>query len=122
MWHAYVVFDSIVLPLWVPMWSTPFSFYMSPHCDYSIHNLCNTCQSSLYYYFFGGATYLVLCGTKNELLVSTVIIPFSHNIVASLCYCNVDCFIPVVRILKYESKFALNIVIKMLYVVGTYKP
>jgi hypothetical protein len=48
---SFVAFDSIVLPLWLPLWSTP-SLYMSPHCDYSFHNLCNTCHSSLYYFVF----------------------------------------------------------------------
>jgi hypothetical protein len=39
---SFVVFNSIVLLFWLPLWSTP-SFCMFPHCDYSFHSLCNTC-------------------------------------------------------------------------------
>jgi hypothetical protein len=48
--------------------------------------------------------------------------PSSHNIATSLCCCNVDCFILVVEILKYDCKPILNIIGKKLYVVSTYKP
>ncbi len=41
---------------------------------------------------------LILCGIENALLTSIVVIPFSHNNVASLCCCNVDHFIHVVAI------------------------
>jgi hypothetical protein len=45
-----MVFDFVVLPLWLPLW--PFSFCMFPHCDYSFHNSFTPCQSSLYYFMF----------------------------------------------------------------------
>ncbi len=72
-------------------------------------------------YVFIGVACLVLCGTKNVLLVSIVVIPSSHNITSSLC-CNVDHFIPAVAILKYDCKFALYIIVNKLSMVGTYKP
>jgi len=74
------------------------------------------------FYVFGGATCLVFCGTESALLTSTIVIPFSDNIVASLCCCNVDYFIHVVAILRYDCKPALNIMVKKLFVVGTCKP
>jgi hypothetical protein len=71
---------------------------------------------------FTSATYLVLCGTKNALLVSAIVMPFSHNIATFLCCCNVDHFILAVAILKYDYKLVLNTVIKKLFMVGTCKP
>jgi hypothetical protein len=71
---------------------------------------------------FASTTYLILCGTDSALLDSVVVIPFSHNIAASLCCCNVDPFILVVTILRYDYKLALNTVIRKLSVVGTFKP
>jgi hypothetical protein len=56
---------------------------------------------------FGDVTRLVLCGTKNVLFVSIIIIPSSHNNIASLCCCSLDRFIPKIAILKYDYKFAL---------------
>jgi hypothetical protein len=47
-----VVFDLVMMPMWFPLWSILFFFYMSPHCDLSSHSLCNVCQSSLYYSIF----------------------------------------------------------------------
>jgi hypothetical protein len=69
-------------------------------------------------YVFGGATYLVLCGTEITLLALAIVILFSHNIIASLCYCSVDCFILTITILRYDYKPALNIIVK-LSMVGT---
>ncbi len=60
---------------------------------------------------------LVLCGTKSALLASAIVIPFTHNIATSLYCCNVDHFIHVVAILRYDYKHALNII-----VVGICKP
>jgi hypothetical protein len=48
----YVLFDLVVPPLWLPLWSILSSFYMSSHCDLSSHNLCNVCHSLLYYLVF----------------------------------------------------------------------
>jgi hypothetical protein len=73
-------------------------------------------------YVFGSDACLVFCGTKSVFLALTIVIPSSHNIVASLCYCSVDCFIPVITILKYDYKPTLNTVINKLFVVGTCKP
>jgi len=70
---------------------------------------------------FDGIACLIFCGTYNTLFASTIVIPFSHNIAASLCCCNVDHFIPIVVILKYDCKHALNIVVRKLYVIGTCK-
>jgi hypothetical protein len=117
-----MVFNSVVLPLWLSLWSPLFSFYMSPHviiystnCAILVILLCITL-------YFGGATYLVLCGIENVFLPFAIIIISSHNIIASLCYCNVNCCIPMVTILRYDYKFALNIIIKKLFVVGICKP
>jgi hypothetical protein len=71
---------------------------------------------------FASATYLVFYGTNNALLAFVVVIPSSHNIVASLCYCSVDRFNHVVVILRYDYKPVLNTIVKKLFVVGTYKP
>jgi len=70
---------------------------------------------------FDGVACLVLCGTNNAFLASTIVISSSHNIITSLC-CSVDHFIPIVTILWYDYKLALNIVIKKLFVVSTCKP
>jgi hypothetical protein len=43
---------------------------------------------------------LLFCGIESALLASVVVMFSSHNIVASLCYYNVDCFIPIVTILR----------------------
>jgi hypothetical protein len=61
---------------------------------------------------FGGATYITLCGTEIVLLISAIVIPYSHNIVTSLCCCSVDRFIPIVAIMKCDYKPTLNIVVK----------
>jgi len=74
------------------------------------------------FFVFGGAAYLVLCGTKSALLASIIVMPSSHNITTSLFCYSVDLFIPKVTILKYDYKLALNIVIKKLSMVGTCKP
>ncbi len=71
---------------------------------------------------FDGATCLVLYGTYSAFLAFAIIILSSHNIVASLCCCNVDCFIPAVVILKYDCKPTLNIIDKKLSMVGICKP
>ncbi len=42
---------------------------------------------------FAGATCLILCGIDSAFLASIIVIPFSHNITASLCCCSVDRFI-----------------------------
>jgi hypothetical protein len=102
----------VVLLLWLPLWFVLSYFYMSPHCDLSSHNLCNVCQFSLYYFVF----LLIL------ILVSAIVIPFSHNIATSLCCCNVDHFIPIVTILRYVCKPTLNTVVRKSFVVGIYKP
>jgi hypothetical protein len=47
-----VLFDLVVPPLWLSLWSALFSFYMFPHYGLSSHNLCNVCQSPLYYFVF----------------------------------------------------------------------
>ncbi len=52
------------------------------------------------FYGFGGVVRLVLCGTKNVLFVSIIIIPSSHNNIASLCCCSLDRFILKIAILK----------------------
>jgi hypothetical protein len=116
MWHAYEdVFSDCHCGLLF------FYFCMFPHCDSSSHSLCNICQSSLYCVFVS-VVYLVLCGIENALLTFAVIMPSSHNIFVSLCCCSVDHFIPMVTILRYDCKHALNTIIKTLSVVGTYKP
>jgi hypothetical protein len=71
---------------------------------------------------FIGVTCLVLCGIDNALLAFIVVMPFSHNIATSLCCYNVDHFILVVAILKYDCKPTLNTILKKRKVVSTYKP
>jgi hypothetical protein len=71
---------------------------------------------------FNDVTYFVLCGINNAHLVSTIVIPSSHNILASLCCWIVDCFIPKVTIMKYDYKFTLNIVVKKFSMADTCKP
>jgi hypothetical protein len=69
-------------------------------------------KSSVLIYVFVGVVCLILCGTKSTLLDFVIIMPFSHNIVASLCCYNVDCFIPTFIILRYDYKPTINIVIR----------
>jgi hypothetical protein len=71
---------------------------------------------------FVGVACLVLCGTHNALLASMVVIFSSNNIATSLCCYNVDRFIPIVVIMRYDYKLVLNTVVKKLFVVGTCKP
>jgi hypothetical protein len=71
---------------------------------------------------FASAAYLVFCGTESALLASTIVMSSSHNITASLYYCSVDYFIPIIAILKYDFKRALNIVVRNLFMVGNSKP
>jgi hypothetical protein len=73
-------------------------------------------------YIFGGATCFVFYGTNSALLALAIVFPSSHNIVASLCYWNVDCFIHVVVILRYDCKFAPNTIVRKLSMVGTCEP
>jgi hypothetical protein len=65
---------------------------------------------------------LILCGINNALLAFAIVIPSSHNIVASLCYCNVDRFILVIVIPRYDCKHVLNTIVKRLFVVDICKP
>jgi len=118
---SFMFFDLVVPPLWLPSWSVFSSFCMSPHYDLSSHNLCNVCQSSMYYFFLG-TTYLIFCGIDSAILAYAIVIFSSHNIIASLCCCNVDCFIPVVVILKYDCKLVLNTIVRKLSMVSTCKP
>ncbi len=74
------------------------------------------------FYVFDGIIYLGFYGTERALLVSAVVMFFSHNIFASFCCCSVDHFIPIVAILRYDCKLALNTIVRKLYVVGTCKP
>ncbi len=74
------------------------------------------------FYAFGGVACFIFCGIESALLAFTVVIPSSHNIVTSLCCCNVDYFIPTITILKCDYKPALNTIVKKLFMVGIYKP
>jgi hypothetical protein len=49
---SFVFFDLVMPLLWLPPWFSLSSFCMSPHCDFSSHNSCNVCQSSLHYFVF----------------------------------------------------------------------
>ncbi len=71
---------------------------------------------------FTSAACLTLSGTEYALLVSKVVMLSSHNVATSLCCYDVDHFIPVVVILRYDYKPTLNIIVRKLYVVGTSKP
>ncbi len=68
-------------------------------------------------YLFG-----TLVGIDNALLVSIVVMPSSHNIIASLCYCTIDRFILVVAILRYDYRPTLNTIVRKLSMVGTCRP
>jgi hypothetical protein len=63
-------------------------------------------------YVFGGSVCLVFYGIESALLALTTIIPCLHNIVISLCCCNVDRFIPIITILRYDYKPILNTIVK----------
>jgi hypothetical protein len=71
---------------------------------------------------FVGVAYLVFCGTKSALLAYTIVMPSSHNIVASLCCCSVDRFILAIVILRYDYNPPLNTIVKKLSLVSTCKP
>jgi hypothetical protein len=71
---------------------------------------------------FVGATCLVLYGTESALLASIVVMPFSHNLVASLCCCSVNRFISTEAMLKYYYKPVLNTIVQKISMVGTCKP
>jgi hypothetical protein len=117
-----MVFDLVVLPLWLPLWCVLSSFYMSPHCDSSSHNLCNVCQFSLYNFVFSLMLLVWYFMVLKVHSLLAVIMFSSHNIAISLCCCNVDRFILIVTIMKYDCKPALNTIVKKMYLVGTYKP
>ncbi len=71
---------------------------------------------------FASVAWLVLCGIESALLAFEVVMPSSHNIIASLCCYSVDHFILVVAILRYDCNHVLNIVVKKLSMVGICKP
>ncbi len=73
-------------------------------------------------YVFGGATCFVFCGIDSAFLALAIAIPSSHNITASSCSWSVNCFIPVVAILKYDCKLILNTIVRKLSMVGTCRP
>jgi hypothetical protein len=118
-----LVFNLVVLPLWLPLWYILSFFCMFPHCDSSYHNLCNVCQFSLYYYVFSLVLH-VWCSVVLEVhsFASTIVMPSSHNITASLCYCSVNHFIFAIAIMRYDYKLVLNNIIKKKIVVGICKP
>jgi hypothetical protein len=64
---------------------------------------------------------LVLCGNESALLAFVVIMISSHNITTSLCCHSVDRFIPIIAILKYDCKPALNTIIRKQSMVSTHK-
>jgi hypothetical protein len=74
------------------------------------------------FYVFGGVACLVLCGIKSVFLVLALVIPSSHNIVTSLCCCNVDSFILVIAILRYDYKPTLNTIVKKLFIFVNHEP
>jgi len=71
---------------------------------------------------FFSIAYLILCGTDSAFLASVVVIPSSHNIATSLCYCSVDHFILAIKIVRYDCKPVLNTIVKKFLMVGTCKP
>ncbi len=73
-------------------------------------------------YVFACVGCLVFCGIESALLIFAVVMLSSHNIITFLCYCNVDCFIPEVVVLRYDYKPTLNTIITKLSMVGTCKP
>jgi hypothetical protein len=71
---------------------------------------------------FVSIAYLIHYGIDNAFLTFVVVIPSSHNIIASLCCSNVNHFIPAIAILRYDYKHVLNTIVKKLFVVATCKP
>jgi hypothetical protein len=127
MWHAYEdVFCGFWLGCVAFMVATMGCFFFFLHVfKFMIrHPIIYVMFVNLPYIIliFIGVTYFVLCGIKSALLVSTIVMPSSHNIVVSLCCCSVNCFVFVFTILKYDCKPALNLIVKNLSVVGTCKP
>ncbi len=118
-----MVFDLVVLFLWLPLWFALFSFLHVSTLWFIIPKFVQ--YFSLFPILvcvYVGVAYLVFCGTKSALLASTTIMPSSHNIIASLCYCNVDRFILTIVIMRYDYNPALNTIVRKLYVVSTCKP
>jgi hypothetical protein len=82
-----------------------FSYFIS--CgNIDIHHI-HICSDYLFLFIgvvylvlcvFTNAICLVLCGTDSALLTFAIVIPSSHNIATSLCYCNVDRFILIIII------------------------
>jgi hypothetical protein len=127
MWHAYEdVFYAFWLGCATSMVVTVVSSFFFLHVStlWFVNPQFVQCLSIslILLCVFTITTYLILYGIDNALLVSTIVIISSHNIVASICYCNVDRFIPEVTILSYDYKPILNIVVRKLSMVGTCKP
>ncbi len=109
----FMLFDLAVLPLLLPPWVCSFLFL-------HVSTLWFIIPQFVQYFFifpillcvFVDATCLVFYGIESALLASIIVMFSSHNIVASLCCCNVDCFIPIVAILKYDYILALNIIVR----------
>jgi hypothetical protein len=87
-----IVFDLVVLPLWLPLWYALFSFYMFHPIVCAI--LINLLYIILCFY------YCCLFGIEIPLLAFVINFPSSHNIVASLCCCSVDHLILIVAIFE----------------------
>jgi hypothetical protein len=123
MWHAYeecfMLFDLVLPPLWLPPWFVLLSTCL--HIMICHPTICAILVNLPYITLcFASTAYLILCGINNALLTFVVVIPSSHNIVASLCYYNVDHFIHAIAIIRYDCKLPLNIVVKKLSMVGTW--
>ncbi len=98
---SFMVFDFVVLPMWLPLWP----FYVACFHIGIIHStICVNLISLVLLYAFGGVTCFIFCSIKSAFLVSIIVIPSSHNIIAFLCCCNVDHFIHVIAILRYDYK------------------
>jgi hypothetical protein len=124
MWHAYEdVFCVFWLGCVISMVATMVYSFFFLHVSTLWFVIAQFVQCLLVFLVllcvFVGTAYLILCGT---LLAFVVIIPSSHNNATSLCCYNINHFIFVVTIMRYDCKPTLNTIIKKLYVVSTCKP
>jgi hypothetical protein len=120
---SFVVFYSIVLPLWLPLWC-PLSSFACFHIVISHSTICSILVNFPYIIlcFWWWCLFNTLWYTKSAFFAFAVVMHFSHHIDAFLCYYSVDLFIRAVAIMRYDCKLALNTIAKKLSMVGICKP
>jgi len=126
MWHAYedvfCVFWLVMSPLWLPPWSA--FFFLHASMLWFVKPQFVQCLSvfPILLCVFTSTTCWTLYGIDSALLTFAIVIPSSHSITALLCYSSVDYFNLAIAILRYDCKLTISIIVKKLFMVGTYKP